>query len=158
MFPVRTILLATDFSETATAAIQVARSLAQDYGARLVLLHVVPFETIPSEVLVLPTDLGPYEEETRKLARSLEGSDMKFGVEPLVREGDPGLEILRAAAETASDLIVVGSHGRSGLSRLLMGSVAEMVMRQAACPVLVVKAKAAVKARPAQVAQPASAN
>lgn len=158
MLPIQTLLFATDFSDSATAAVPVARALAQDYGARLVLLHVVPLETIPSEVLVMPTDLGAFEQELEALARSLEGRELKHAIETVVREGDPSTEILRVAAETKSDLIVMGSHGRSGLRRLLLGSVAEMVMRQAPCPVLVVKTTSAIATRLAAAAQPAAVN
>jgi nucleotide-binding universal stress UspA family protein len=69
----------------------------------------------------------------------LQPPDRTIHVQRLLREGDPAQEILHTAEETKADLIVMGTHGRTGLRRLLMGSVAEVVLRKAPCPVLTVK-------------------
>ncbi len=71
--------------------------------------------------------------------RHVQASDAKIPVKHLLEEGDPAAEILRVADELKCDLIVMGMHGRRGVARLLMGSVAEHVVRKATCPVLVVK-------------------
>lgn len=139
MLPFRRILVPIDYSEHSAAAVQVARSLARDHGARLLVLHVAPIGYYPSEVDFMPIDVAQYQKELEYLRNSLEGTDLAFPIETVLGEGSPAAEILRVAAERECDLIVLGSHGRHGLSRLLMGSVAEEVMRHAVCPVLTVK-------------------
>jgi nucleotide-binding universal stress UspA family protein len=79
-------------------------------------------------------------EQTRARLEQVRPADPLIAVAYRLDRGDPAREILRAAAETSADLIVMGTHGRGGLSRLLMGRVAEAVMRKAECPVLTVKA------------------
>ena len=78
-------------------------------------------------------------EEAKEKLRQLEGQAHRVRVESQVLEGDPVDMILRAAEETNSDVIVMGTHGRTALTRLLMGSVAESVLRKAPCPVLTSK-------------------
>src|SRR5262249_28368984 len=142
MEPIRCILVPTDFSDRAAAALPTARSLARDHGAGLVLLHVAPIEVVPDAAFVVPLDpessRGPLED----LRRRLEGPGLKGAVEVVLREGSPADQILTVAREKGCDLIVMGSHGRSGLGRLILGSVAEEVMRKATCPVMVVKPRA----------------
>jgi len=116
MLPIRTILQPTDFSDRSEHAFRLAWLLARDHGARLVLLQVI-----------VPTD------------DQLPAPSAEVRVERQLTEGIPVPEILRAAAETHSDLIVMSTHGRMGPGRALMGSVAEQVVRRAACPVLTVK-------------------
>jgi nucleotide-binding universal stress UspA family protein len=138
MLTIRTILHPTDFSERSEHAFHLACSLARDHGARVVLLHVVSIPVVAYEGVVLPP---PIEEATEDAKRRL--SQMKpagIPVEHRVAEGDAAEMILRVAEEVHADLIVMGTHGRTGLSRLLMGSVAEQVVRRAPCPVLTMKA------------------
>ena len=123
--PVQQILVATDFSEGAAAAFGVAVYYARVLHARLHLLHVFS----ESEV-----------EVTRLLADAAAQAAPDVPVIVARAGGDPAEEILRYATEQPIDLIVVGTHGRTGVSRLLLGSVAERVMRGARCPVLVVPA------------------
>lgn len=139
MLSFRTILHPTDFSECSNYAFQVACTLARDPGARLVLVHVtsnlvvaVPFVTIPPD----PVDI---REQLQKQLAALQPSEPGLQVERHLREGDPATEILRLAQETHADLVVMGTHGRTGLGRLLVGSVAEQVLRKAPCPVLTVR-------------------
>jgi nucleotide-binding universal stress UspA family protein len=83
------------------------------------------------------------QEEYEKLWNDLrqpQAADVKVPLEHQLRQGDPANEILRVAQEIPCDIIVLGMHGRTGLGRLLMGSVAEQVVRRAPCPVLTVKA------------------
>lgn len=117
------ILVATDFSESAEAALGVAAEYARVLDARIDLLHVA--RTAGVDVT------RPLKDVAAKLGRHV---PMTFAC----GTGDPAEEILRYAACHSIDLIVLGTHGRTGVSRLLLGSVAERVIRGAACPVLVV--------------------
>jgi nucleotide-binding universal stress UspA family protein len=146
MLPVATILHPTDFSEHSEFAFRLACALARDYDARLVLVHVtLPPVIIYGEGVVAPEPWIIRAEAKEKLQK-LEVHAHHVRVESLVMEGDPVDMILRAATETHSDLIVMGTHGRTALARLLLGSVAETVLRKAPCPVLTVKAMARRKA------------
>ncbi len=144
MLALRTILHPTDFSAQAEYAFRLACSLARDHGAHLIVLHVKPMEVAYAELpYVLPPDPAQVEEILYEQLHQLQPPEPLAGVNYLLREGNPVPEILRAAKESGSDLIVMGTHGRTGVRRLLMGSVAEEVLRKASCPVLTVKAPAA---------------
>jgi len=140
MLTIRTILHPTDFSPLALHAFEIACALAADYKARLVLLHVheppVPVgELVPSE----PPEFREYLLRDLHELKPAPGVNVEYRVEiGPITEG-----ILCAAAETKCDLIVLGTHGRSGLGRVLLGSVAESVLREAPCLVLTVKDKGA---------------
>ena len=138
MWPPRTILHPTDFSEQAQYALRLANFLARHHSARLILLHVAP-PTHPAGMVPPGRNPKSYFVALRKKLRQLLSLDS--GVESKVRtaEGEPGPEILRVAQEIGCDLIVMGTHGRTGLKHLLIGSVAEEVLRKASCPVLTVK-------------------
>jgi len=137
MLNINVILHPTDYSERSDIALRIACSLARDYRAKLVLLHVaLRSVTIDGEAAIAPRSEEYFKAEQDKL----ESVSVPAGVraERFVREGDPAGEILRAAQFTNADLIVMGTHGRTGLARLLAGSVAERVMRRSPCPVLTV--------------------
>jgi nucleotide-binding universal stress UspA family protein len=138
MLPIRTILHPTDFSERSDFAYRLACSLARDYGAHLLIVHVVPppVAFVGDAVWSGPIEVD-MDELKNKLLR-LTGPD-PTRVERRLEEGSPADEILRLARESHCDLIVMGTHGRRGLGRLLMGSVAELVVRKAPCPVVTVK-------------------
>lgn len=140
MLPIRTILHPTDFSPQSGYALQVACALARDYVARLIVLHVKPPDIIYGDGYVLPPDPEVVRKGLQEQLERLQPPEAGIQVERLLREGDPVREILRAARETKPDLLVLGTHGRTGVGRLLMGSVAEAVLRKAPCPVLTVKA------------------
>jgi nucleotide-binding universal stress UspA family protein len=141
MLSIHTILHPTDFSPPSGAAFQVACALARDYAARLVLLHVKPPEMMyAGEGYVLPPDPEAVRKELQDELARLRPPDLALRVERLLKEGDAVREILHAAKEVHADLIVLGTHGRTGVGRLLMGSVGEAVLRKAPCPVLTVKA------------------
>ncbi len=131
------IICPVDFDANSPLALRAALDLAGDRGALMVLMHVVPIP--PGPEVALP--FGKMEEEARtkleKLAR--EKIDGRAVYEVEVTMGDPGVEILRAAKRHRADLIVMATHGRKGLRRLVLGSVAEKVVREAPCPVLTVK-------------------
>lgn len=135
----RVILHPTDFSDPSEDALRVARSLARDHGARLVLLHVEANQVVAEGMIVVPSDPGLALEGLDKIRKTLDGPDLKFPVEARVRDGDPVPQIIGEADDLKADLIVMGTHGRSGLGRLLLGSVAEGVVRRAPCPVIAVR-------------------
>jgi nucleotide-binding universal stress UspA family protein/quercetin dioxygenase-like cupin family protein len=140
MSRIRTILHPTDFSENARYAFRSACIMARENDATLLVLHVMgpsagPWQRqLPSDPMraVMPQNLWaqfPWDQP----------SDPKIREEHRVAEGNPAEEILRLASLVPCDLIVMGTHGRSGLGRFLTGSVAEEVMRKAVCPVFVVR-------------------
>ncbi len=139
MLPVKTILYATDFSRQSRLAFRLACALARDYSARLVIMTVAETPlTVVGEGGRIPSE--PLDvEELRDALAQIRPSDSTTRVEHRLVEGEAATEILRMAKETKCDVIVMGTHGRTGLGRFLMGSVAERVLRKAACPVLTVK-------------------
>jgi len=139
MLPLATILHPTDFSEHSEFAFRLACALARDYNARLILLHVLPPPIVIYAGGPIPAEPWPSIEEVKEKLRQLAKQAHRVRVESTVMEGDAVDMILRAAEETNSDVIVMGTHGRAALVRLLMGSVAESVLRKARCPVLSVK-------------------
>lgn len=140
MLRIQTILVPTDFSDTAQHALQVARSLARDHGSKLVLMTCPPPPPPAMAEVYLPTaELHGLTEESQRQLTALAKTISELPVETRLIVGPPGVSIVVAAEECRADLIVMGTHGRSGLGRLLMGSVAEYVLRQAPCPVLTIK-------------------
>lgn len=138
MLKIDTILCPTDFSESAQAAFSLAQSLARDHGARIVALHALPVPLMTAHP-ALSQDAGDIRES---ILEQLQAEYPPTGDVPLdyqVVEGNPPDEILEAASDLGCDLIVMGTHGRSGLRRLFMGSVAEKVLREADCPVITVR-------------------
>jgi nucleotide-binding universal stress UspA family protein len=127
---VQTILHPTDHSEQSRAALRYAVALAHDYGARLLILHIVPDFGL--------TDLPPGEPATA-WATPPAAPGGRACIEYLIGEGDPVTTVLRTAAERKCDLIVLGSQPDRGWRRWLHGTRAERVVREAPCPVLVVK-------------------
>jgi len=143
----RKILLPTDFSGCANYALPYAAAIARATGATIICLHVV--EPIVPAVgysgLAEPLPIADISEQLedsaeRELPQLAECDDFNgLEVEEEIVHGDPAAEIVRVAGEREVDLIVVSSHGRTGLGRIIFGSTAEAVVRHAICPVLVVK-------------------
>lgn len=136
----RIILFPTDFSPSADAGLEYATSLARDSGARLMIVHV---EEPPLAYAAGDMYYGVPQPNTEALTRLLEAvrpSDPAVPCEHRMLTGDPAGAVVDLAKREKVDLIVMGTHGRKGLSRLLMGSVAEAIVRRAECPVLTVKA------------------
>jgi nucleotide-binding universal stress UspA family protein len=142
MFHPRVILCPTDFSENSTVALHVAKDLARQNQSALIVLHVA--DTLG------PENLGYAEAATRlqpeghvaELRETLHRmAPAEPGLEPryLLREGDPAAVIEQVVREQHCDLVVLGTHGRTGLDRLLMGSIADQIIRRCPCPALVVK-------------------
>jgi nucleotide-binding universal stress UspA family protein len=141
MLPFTTILHPTDFSKEAGHAFEVACALARDDRARLVVLHVErpPVATLGgiAGVPPLPPEYGR-ETLLRELQR-IQPTECPLTVEHRLEYGEPADVILAMADELDAGLMVMGTHGRTGLRRLLLGSVAEKVVRAAPCPVLTVR-------------------
>lgn len=126
MTPIRTILYPTDFSSYSNQAYFHAVGLAEAHGASLTVVYVMPAGTKDSRYW-------------RDQLEQVRPGNPNITVTHELLEGDPATEITRYSAEARIDLIVIGTHGRTGEERLRMGSVAEKVMREAPCSVLVVK-------------------
>jgi universal stress protein A len=131
------ILVPTDCSETSLAAVDHAAELARGSDAKIILLHVIevarPTRSAGGESATAASrDL---EEIARRLRRR--GAD----VEVRLLTGAPGIEILRAIENERADTVVMGTHGRTGFRKVLMGSVAEKIAREARCPVVTVRAQ-----------------
>ena len=146
---IKRILFAADFSECCSAALEVASRLASETGARLYIVHVDGLLEI-SVPAIPPAEGGyydaPWGHERREVRERLENilpTVANISYEHRYLTGLPVAELLKCAESNHVDLIIMGSHGRSGLSRLIMGSVAEGVMRGATCPVVIVKPPAA---------------
>jgi len=142
----RKIVFPTDFSPFGQEALRWATSLARDSGATLIIVHVEepPMSYGGGEVLI-GGDEGN-RELLRKSLVQVVPTDPAVSFEHKLLVGDPATAVVEAANEENADLIVLGTHGRTGLTRLLMGSVAEAVVRRAKCPVLVVKHPSALPA------------
>ncbi len=140
MLSIKTILHPTDFSQSARQAFRLACSLARDHGARLIVVHVTgPAHANLYGGVPVTRQLQEHERDLEERLHRLKPRHFKLPVEFRMEKGVAAEEILRVARETNSGLIVMGTHGRTGLNRMLMGSVAEQVLRKAACPVLAVK-------------------
>ncbi|MFH0846929.1 MAG: universal stress protein [Chloroflexota bacterium] len=146
MLPFKNILSPTDFSEHSYKAITVANELALYFGATLCVLHVVSLTPILVSSPTAPAfDIATYQERLETNARAeLQGLVARLvskevkECEPMVTTGSYADEIIRIANERKSDLIVIGTRGRTGFPHLLLGSVAERVVQLAPCPVLTI--------------------
>ena len=131
------ILCPVDFDQNSLLALRIASELAQERKATLYLLHAVAMPPGPEVAL----DFGKMEAAARtrleRLAREKVNGKARYKVE--IKMGDPGVEILQVAKRKGANLIVMATHGRKGVRRLILGSVAERVLREAPCPVLTVR-------------------
>ena len=141
---IRCILVPLDFSDQAPVVLDWAAHLAREHGSRVVLMHAyhLPVEFQQLEGAYLPPDFWTNvkveaEQSLSRFAEDLERRGVE--VEKVVREGYPATVIVEEAASQPADLIVIGTHGLSGLKHMLLGSVAERVVQKAPCPVLTVK-------------------
>lgn len=133
------IIFPTDFSHCGDAALKMATSLARDNGATLLIVHVEepPVAYGGGEMYYGVPDPG--SDDLQQMLKEVVPTDPQVACEHRLLTGDPAVAIARLAEEEHADLIVMGTHGRTGLTRLLMGSVAEAVVRRAPCPVLTYK-------------------
>jgi nucleotide-binding universal stress UspA family protein len=139
------ILLPTDFSECSSEAAKVARSLAECFGSRITVLHVLDEPAtldpmfrgdIPLEMLRTRMEQFARENMDAFLARHFSGF-VRF--DTILATGIPYREIIGNAREAAADLVVIGTHGRTGVEHVIFGSTAEKVVRMSPCPVLSVR-------------------
>lgn len=143
MSHLETILLATDGSPASEGASEEAIDLAVQVEARLLVISVLGASSRPSEASAEGGSQADSRDSLTSKAQAIvqrakaSGADATF----LVWEGDPGPAIVAAADAENVDLIVVGSHGRSGVTRFLIGSVSDHVVRHAHCPVMVVRGR-----------------
>lgn len=144
MFKIHSILCPVDFSDASRKAVQYAREFASNMGASVYLLNVVEPRPMAVDITL---NYVPLEEDLEKAA----AADLQVILQELlsaglraecaVEFGNPSDVILEKADEYDVNLVIMGSHGKKGLSRLIMGSVAETVVRKANCPVLIVKSE-----------------
>jgi nucleotide-binding universal stress UspA family protein len=134
------ILVPVDFSEFSRKALKYALRMAAQFGAEVTLVHVVePFIYPTDWMLPLPqTDFAGARRAIIEQLRALTES-YPFAAQPIVVEGKPSQEIIKIAKARKADLIIIGTHGYSGVKHALIGSVAERVVRLAPCPVLTVR-------------------
>jgi len=137
------LMVPIDFSETSRRALHYAIALAAPFKAEIILVHVVePVMPPPPDFTFTPTvefALRLQEEAVRVVHEWRNEAAPAASVKEVVRTGSPYHEIVEAADEHHADLIILGTHGRTGLAHLLLGSTAELVVRHADCPVLVVR-------------------
>ena len=135
-FQLQKILVPVDFSECSNKAIQYALPFAKQFGAEVVLLHLVePYPAVPE---MAPLDVENLQDAKEQM-QQWEHAASSVPIKTIVRVGDPTSGIIEAAKELEIDLIIVSTHGRTGVARFFLGSTAERVIRQAPCPVLVVR-------------------
>lgn len=140
------ILFPTDFSTAGQTALELATSLARDRDAKLLIVHVEEPPVAYGGGELYYGVLEPDRQELQKMLAEVVPTDPAVGYEHRLVLGPPASAIVQIAEKEACDLIVMPTHGRTGLMRMLMGSVAEEVVRKAKCPVLTIKAAAAVPA------------
>ncbi|HZT82516.1 MAG TPA: universal stress protein [Gemmataceae bacterium] len=146
MIDLRRILVPTDFSKHSDNALAYGAAFAEKFGAELWLLHVVQDLSlfIPEAVTAAPPVAPPVEQMMAAVREALDRTIKehhldRFAVRAEAREGNPFYEIIQFARANDIDLIIMGTHGRTGLMHVLLGSVVEKVVRKAPCPVLTVR-------------------
>jgi nucleotide-binding universal stress UspA family protein len=148
VFPPKKILVPLDLSVRALKALHYARALAREFDAALHLLHITEPLAYPTDLGYAPVISGELETELQEGSRERlagvveEVRQAGFAVEGTLRVGRPHSEIVAAAADLGADLVVLTTHGFTGLKHVLLGSVADRVVRHAPCPVLVVRDQA----------------
>jgi nucleotide-binding universal stress UspA family protein len=138
---VRTVLLATDLGHASADAAERAIDLAAQLEAELLIVSVIDDGRSVPDGGAVPPRVDQVRDERNSVAQALVMQARRAGVAArfLIWQGDPGESITAAAESESCDLIVVGTHGRTGLRRSLAGSVSDYVIRNASCPVLVVR-------------------
>jgi nucleotide-binding universal stress UspA family protein len=142
---IKTILFPTDFSQGARAAMDHAISLSKDYDAKLILLYVIQDISIAEWYIPSSLSAADLVEDMQKSAWNemdkwgAEVAKTVKNMEKMVVRGVPFVEIIKTAKDRQADMIVIGTHGRTGIDHMLFGSTAEKVVRKAGCPVLTVR-------------------
>ncbi|MGH7898365.1 MAG: universal stress protein [Candidatus Binatia bacterium] len=149
---VRRILVPTDFSPEAEAAVKYAADLAKSLRSQIVLFHAIEPLMLPSDLYLTPA-IADITDQVEQATRAHVAHAVKqlggrgVGARGMVTVDRAATAIVEAAAESRAELIVMGTHGRGGVTHLLLGSVAEKVVRTATCPVLTVRGEVARKLR-----------
>jgi universal stress protein A len=135
---VRKVLCPIAFEENSLTALKLAKQIAASQGATLLLVHIAPVVMIPMEWALEPYKAAAEDAKERleKIASQLRN---EVKCEVIVRVGDPAQGIIGVATGAEADLIVMATHGRTGISHLVLGSVTERVVREAPCPVLTIR-------------------
>ena len=146
MIAINKIIVPTDFSQNSLRALDLANEFATRFGGEIVLVHILESPIYPTTVFGAgATELPAIRDEmrasvTEQLERiAKEHTPDSVQAATAVREGSPFIEIMALAEEQKADLIVIATHGHTGLKHVLLGSVAEKVVRKAPCPVLTVR-------------------
>lgn len=145
MIQLNRILTATDFSEHSQVALKYSAAFAKAFGAEVILCHVLEkpdfLSQFPpvSEMYVPPNFAELHEKQARIQCEQVLAAEGLSHFRVVLRHGNPHVEIVRAAREENADLVIVGTHGRGPVAHILLGSVAERVVRSAPCPVLTVR-------------------
>ena len=145
MEQIKKILVPIDFSDYSKNALKYAAQFAKQFNAKIYLIYVVepmiyPADFSMGQVAIPSTDIDLHsraEEELKKLSKEIIGGSLQ--VEILIKTGKPFVEIIEAASSNDVDLIIIATHGHTGVEHLLFGSTAEKVVRKAPCPVLTLR-------------------
>lgn len=135
----KTILFPSDFSTSENAAFDYAVDLARSNDAKLLIVHVEEPPMMYGDGNMYYGTHEPDHDGVRRMLHERKPSNAGVHAEHHLLQGDPALEIVALAEHEHADMIVMSSHGRTGLARLMMGSITEAVMRAAPCPILIVK-------------------
>jgi nucleotide-binding universal stress UspA family protein len=135
----QSILVPVDFTATTEKALSYAASFAKLFGATVTLLHVKEPTYMPASESGVLVELETRSDAQKKLAQLEAQLGAPVNCRTVIKDGNAELEILKVAEEMACDLIILSTHGRTGVERLLLGSTAEKVVRRAGCPILVVR-------------------
>ena len=149
MRPIKKILVPTDFSPYSDYALQYASMMARAFKARILLIHVIePLTYSVTDTLTVTNHFEALKTLAKPLLENIRKRFQKKGlrVEINLLTGVPYREILNKARQTKADMIVMGTHGRTGMEHILLGSVAEKVVRLAPCPVVTVRPVVRAKA------------
>ncbi|MBS0264175.1 MAG: universal stress protein [Planctomycetes bacterium] len=145
MIDLKRILTATDFSEASKVALKYVTAFAKAFNAEVILCHVLEYPDLlaglppVSEGYVPPNLAEIHEQQARVHCEQILAEAGLSNARLLLLQGSPAREISKAATDEQADLIIVGTHGRGAIAHLLLGSVAEKVVRMAPCPVLTVR-------------------
>ena len=146
MFPLKKIMCPVDFSEHSFKALKIAREMAEKFSAELYIPHIIlPVPLVPTPPHPVSFDVATYRENLKENSQKTlqkiieEKTSDSIQTFAIVEQGDPAHEIMKIVKEKKIDLIVISTHGHSGLHHLIFGSVAEKIIRHTSCPVLTIR-------------------
>lgn len=139
IFRLKEILVPVDFTECTEKALFYALPFARQFGATVTLLHVIEQPFVPAAEFGMVVQVDTSAEAMRELEKLRARVAKQVRCRSMIRQGGAEYEIVNAAKELDCDLIILGTHGRTGMNRLLLGSTVEKVVRKAGCPLFVVR-------------------